>query len=58
MKKEVYRRTTTKRDLIRRMDRTLQALFSKPVPRNTEQLFKNYADLFFVRTMPKVQKRI
>ena len=47
------RRDTTKRDLKKRLDRTLQALNTKPRPRNAEQLFKNYADLFFDRTMPK-----
>ena len=35
------------------MERTLQALNTKPIPRNAEQLFKNYAQLFFNRTMPK-----
>ena len=47
------RRATTKRDLIKRMNRTLQAVNTKPRPRNGEQLFKNFADLFFDRTMPK-----
>ena len=47
------RRATTKRDLKKRLDRTLQALNTKPLPRNAEQLFKNYADLFFDRNMPK-----
>ena len=47
------RRETTKRDLRLRMKRTLQALNTKPVPRTGEQLFKNYADLFFNRAMPK-----
>ena len=47
------RRDTTKRDLKKRLERTLQALNTKPLPRNAEQLFKNYADLFFDRTMPK-----
>ena len=47
------RRETTKRDLRLRMKRTLQALNTKPVPRTGEQLFKNYADLFFNRVMPK-----
>ena len=47
------RRDTTKRDLKKRLDRTLQALNTKPLPRNAEQLFKNYADLFFDRNMPK-----
>ena len=37
----------------KRLDRTLQALNTKPLPRNAEQLFKNYADLFFNRHMPK-----
>ena len=36
-----------------RMYRTLQAVNAKPRPRNAEQLFKNYAELFFDRTMPK-----
>ena len=35
------------------MERTLLALNTKPIPRNAEQLFKNYAQLFFNRTMPK-----
>ena len=47
------RRDTTKRNLKKRLERTLQALNTKPLPRNAEQLFKNYADLFFDRTMPK-----
>ena len=47
------RRETTKGDLKLRIKRTLQALNIKPLPRNAEQLFKNYADLFFNRTMPK-----
>ena len=47
------RRDTTKRDLKKRLERTLQALNTKPLPRNAEQLFKNYADLFFDRNMPK-----
>ena len=47
------RRETTKRDLSKRLDRTLQALNTKPLPRNAEQLFKNYAELFFDRNMPK-----
>ena len=47
------RRATTKRDLMTRMYRTLQAVNAKPKPRNGEQLFKNYAELFFDRTMPK-----
>ena len=47
------RRDTTKRDLMTRMYRTLQAVNAKPKPRNGEQLFKNYAELFFDRTMPK-----
>ena len=29
------------------MDRTLQAINTKPRPRNAEQLFKNFAELFF-----------
>jgi len=47
------RRGTTKAGLKLRMERTLQALNTKPIPRNAEQLFKNYAQLFFNRTMPK-----
>ena len=47
------RRDTTKRDLMTRMYRTLQAVNAKPKPINGEQLFKNYAELFFDRTMPK-----
>ena len=47
------RRETTKGDLKLRIKRTLQALNTKPLPRNAEQLFKNYADLFFNMTMPK-----
>ncbi len=47
------RRETTKRDLRKRLDRTLQALSKKPTPRNAEQLFKNYAELYFDRSMPK-----
>ena len=47
------RRDTTKRDLKKRLERTLQAVNAKPRPRNAEQLFKNYAELFFDRTMPK-----
>ncbi len=35
------------------MKRALQALNTKPLPRTGEQLFKNYADLFFNRNMPK-----
>ena len=35
------RRDTTKRDLKKRLDRTLQALNTKPLPKNGEQLFKN-----------------
>ena len=35
------------------MNRTLQAVNTKPRPRNGEQLFKNFAELFFDRTMPK-----
>ena len=44
---------TTKRDLKKRLERTLQALNTKPLPRNAEQLFKNYAELFFDRNIPK-----
>ena len=47
------RRETTKGDLRLRMKRALQALNTKPLPRTGEQLFKNYADLFFNRNMPK-----
>ena len=47
------RRETTKGDLKLRMKRTLQALNTKPLPRTGEQLFKNYAELFFNKTMPK-----
>ena len=47
------RRDTTKRDLITRMERTLQAVNTKQRPRNGEQLSKNFAELFFDRTMPK-----
>ena len=47
------RRETTKGDLRLRMKRALQALNTKPLPRTGEQLFKNYADLFFKRNMPK-----
>ena len=36
-----------------RIKRTLQDLNTKLLPRNTEQLFKNYADLFFNRAIPK-----
>ena len=32
------RRETTKKDLRKRLDRTLQALSVKPIPRNSEQL--------------------
>ena len=35
------RRDTTKRDSKKRLKRTLQALNTKPLPRNAEQLFKN-----------------
>jgi len=35
------RRETTKKDFRKRLDRTLQALSVKPIPRNSEQLFKN-----------------
>ena len=35
------------------MNRTMQALNTKPLPRTGEQLFKNYAELFFDRNMPK-----
>ena len=31
----------------------MQALSVKPIPRNSEKLFKNYANLFFDRSMPK-----
>ena len=47
------RRERTKRDLKKRLNRTLQALNTKPFTRNAEQLFKNYADIFFDRNMPK-----
>ena len=47
------RRETTKRDLRLRMKQTMQALNTKPLLRTGEQLFKNYSDLFFNRTMPK-----
>tara|TARA_A100001011_G_scaffold400437_1_gene514995 strand:- start:4387 stop:4707 length:321 start_codon:yes stop_codon:yes gene_type:complete len=47
------RRDKIKRDLIKRMERTLQAVNTKLRPRNAEQLFKNFAELFFDRTMPK-----
>ena len=50
------RRDTTKRDLKKRLDRTLQALNTKPLPRNAEQLFKNYADLFLIGTCQKGEK--
>ena len=36
------RRETTKRDLSKRLDRTLQSLNTKPLPRNAEQLLKKY----------------
>jgi len=47
------RRDTTKHDLIERMEKALQSLKTKPITRNTERLFKNFAELFFDRTMPK-----
>ena len=47
------RRGTTKSGLILRMNRTIRALNTKPIPRNAEQLFKTYAQLFFNKTMPK-----
>ena len=47
------RRDTKKRDLIKRMQRTLQAVNTKPRLSNAEQLFKNFVELIFYRTMPK-----
>ena len=47
------RRVTTKSCLILRMNRTIRALNAKPIPRNAEQLFKTYAQLFFNKTMSK-----
>ena len=46
-------RDTKKRDLVKRMDRTLLAVHSKPKPRDAQLLFKNFAELFFDNTMPK-----
>ena len=31
----------------------MQSLSVKPIPRNAEQLYKNYTNLFFDRSMPK-----
>ena len=36
------------------MNRILQDFNTKTIPRNVEQLFKNFPELFFDRTMPKV----
>ena len=49
----VNRRDSTKRDLKKRLDRTLQALNTKPLPRNAEQLFRTFAELHFNETMEK-----
>ena len=47
------RKDKTKRDLKKRLDRTLQALNTKLLLRNAEHLIKNYAYLSFYRNMPK-----
>ena len=48
------RRDTIKLDLKKRLERTLQALNTKPLPRNGEQLFKNYAYLFFFKILYEI----
>ena len=49
------RRGTTKAGLKLRMERTLLALNTKPIPRNAEQLFKNYAQLFLIELSQKAE---
>tara|TARA_A100001011_G_C14036057_1_gene725785 strand:+ start:136 stop:462 length:327 start_codon:yes stop_codon:yes gene_type:complete len=46
-------RSTPVRDLRLRLDRYLDYFKQKPISRNAEQLFKNFAEQFFDRTMPK-----
>ena len=47
------RRDTKKIDLKKILERTLHALNIKPLPRNAELLFKNYADLLLIGTCKK-----
>ena len=47
------RRTTTLNGLKLRMGRILECFEEKPKPRNSEQLFRKYAELHFGESMPK-----
>ena len=49
------RRETTKGDLKLRIKRTLQALNTKPLPRNAEQLFKKMLIYFLIGLCQKVE---
>ena len=50
------RRETIRGDLGLIIKRALQAQITKPLPRKGEQLFKNYADLFFNRKRKELNK--
>ena len=41
--------------MTKRLDRTSQALNTKPLPTSAEQLFKYYADLFLIGKCQKVE---
>ena len=47
------RRKTTLNGLKLRMGRILECFEAKPKPRNSEQLFRKYAELHFGESMPK-----
>ena len=47
------RRKTTLNGLKLRMERILECFEEKPKPRNSEQLFRKYAELYFGESMPK-----
>ena len=47
------RRKTTLNGLKLRMERILECFETKPKPRNSEQLFRKYAELHFGESMPK-----
>ena len=53
MKKGVIEGKQLRKFYAKILYRTMQSLSVKPIPRNAEQLFKNYTNLFFDRTMPK-----
>ena len=47
------RRKTTLNGLKLRMERILECFEAKPKPRNSEKLFRKYAELHFEESMPK-----